>query len=365
MRKSDLVTVILFCGTISAVFLMNIITPDRDFSDTENRALQMFPELSIERLLSGKLATEIEDYVTDQFIFRDNFIEMKSNTEFRIGKEENNNVFLSKSGTLIERFSQPDYESIDRTIEAIKVFKENTQVPVHTMIIPTQVDVHSDVLPDNAPTYPQETMISYVYGQISDTIDIYDVLVEKNKEYIFYNTDHHWTSRGAYYGYATIIEQLGRNVLSLDTFEEKTIATGFNGTIYNKSGIRKAESDSIRIYTENQEVSVDTGQEIVTKMLYDESYINQHDKYALFLGGNDPIVKMEGTGDGSILFIKDSYTNSMAPFFLSQYQEVHLLDLRFMRQPVSEYIEANEIDEVVICYSAGNFAEDKNLQLIK
>ncbi len=365
MKKSDIATVVLFCGTIVSVFALNIITPDREFSDAENRTLQTVPKLSLDNLLSGKLSSQVEDYVTDQFIYRDTFIEMKSNTEFYLGKEENNNVFLTSDNTLIERFDAPDYDSIDRSIEGIKNFKEMVEVPVHTMIIPTQNDVHNDKLPKNAPTYLQETMISYVYGQLEDTINIYDVLKSHRHEYIFYNTDHHWTSRGAYYGYATIMEELGYEVLELNEFDEQVMASNFNGTIYNKSGIKKATSDLIYVYTDNQEIEVNTGSQVVTKMLYDESYIAQTDKYALFLGGNDPIVTIKGDGEGKLLLVKDSYTNSMAPFFLQQFQEVHLIDLRFMRQALSEYVEMYEIDNVIICYSAVNFAEDKNIQLMK
>lgn len=365
MKKSDIATVLLFYGTIATVFVLNIITPDREFSDAENRTLQGIPKITFNNLLSGKLSSEVEDYVTDQFIYRDTFIEMKSNTEFLLGKQENNNVFLTGSNTLIERFTQPDYESLDRSIDGIKAFKESVEVPVYTMIIPTQSEVHEDLLPKNAPTYKQETLINYVYGKLEDTVNVYDILKSHRQEYIFYNTDHHWTSRGAYYGYTALMEVLGRDVLELTAFEEKLAVTNFNGTIYNKSGIKKASSDTIYTYTENQEIQVNTGSEVVRKMLYDESYLGQVDKYALFLGGNDPVVMIEGVGEGSILLVKDSYTNSMAPFLLKQFKEVHLIDLRFMRQAVSEYVIEHEIDEVVICYSTGNFAEDKNIQLIK
>lgn len=365
MKKSDLITVILFSGLIFTVFVANIINPDKSFSEIENRVLESYPTVSVSNLLSGKLSTDFENYVTDQFVFRNEFIELKSNVEFLMGKQENNNVFFTSNDTLIERFDEPDFDLIDRSIRGIKELKEKIEIPVYTTIIPTQIEVLKDTLPVNAPSYMQDRMISYVYGQLNDVIDMSEVLEVNKNKYIFYGTDHHWTSLGAYYGYTAIAERLNKEIISLENYQEKVITTEFNGTIFNKSGIRKAKSDSISIYVENQEITINDGLEDSVAMLYNEEFLDKGDKYAIFLGGNDPIVRIEGKGEGNILFIKDSYTNSMVPFFIEQYENIHLIDLRYMRGDVSEYIMDKGIDEVVICYSAGNFAEDKNIQLIK
>lgn len=365
MRRSDILTTILFVGVISTIFVLNVVTKDKDFSIVENRTLQMFPEMTINRLLSGKVSTDFDNYITDQFVLRDAFVEVKSELEFYLGKDENNSVYLSTNNMLIEGFYEPDYDLIDRSIAGIVNLEKNLEIPIYTMVIPTQSDIYVETLPVHVPIYSQKTVISYIYDQLEENIDIYELLESKKDEYIFYNTDHHWTSLGAYYGYVAIASMLGRDVLDLSEYEVSTMVDNFNGTIYNKSGIRKVNPDTINVYTPNQEIIVDTGAGIISKMLYDESYIDKSDKYSLFLGGNDPVVRIEGEGEGNILFVKDSYTNSMAPFFIKQFKEIHLVDLRFMRAPVSEYVKEFEIDEIIICYSISNFTEDKNLQLIK
>lgn len=367
MKKTDIATVVMFCGTICTVSLLNLITPDRDFSDMENRSLQNYPKLTMDKLLSGKYSTEMDEYVTDQFIYRDTFIGIKSNTEFLLGKQENNNVFLTEKETLIERFNEPDYDTVDKNIKAIKEFIEAVDVPVYTALIPGQAEIYKELLPDNAPTYEASKLINYTYDKLQNekTVDIQSLLEQNKEEYIFYNTDHHWTSQGAYYGYCAIVESIGLEKIPLSKYKQTEIASDFNGTVFSKSGIKKAKSDIIYTYQENQEIQVNEGKGYEIQMLYDESYIDEKDKYSLFLGGNDPMVLIEGNGTDKILLLKDSFTNSMVPFFIEQFQEIHVVDLRFTRESISEYVNAEGIDYVVICYSCANFAEDKNIQLLR
>lgn len=364
MQRSKLVTVVLFTGMITSVFLLNLCTPDQRFSYIENRNLQMFPELSIAPLLTGQLSNEIETYVSDQWIFRDYFIEVKSEMEFLLGKDENNGVMLSSNETLIERFEEPDYTLIDRNIDAINTFSESVKVPVYTTLIPTQSEVHKDLLVKGAPTYSQNTLIAYTYSRLRNTIHVEHDLKSHKNEYIFYNTDHHWTTLGAYYGYKKIIEDMGGVATDLSQYTQTTRAVDFNGTIYNKSGIRRAQSDVIFTYVENQEIMVHDGETLRTELLYQELEAEETDKYTLFLGGNNPLVTISGTGEGKLLIIKDSYTNSMVPFFIPHYEEIHLVDLRFKRDKISDYVSQNHITEVLICYSVSNFVEDRNLQLL-
>lgn len=364
MKKSDLITSSLFIGIISGVFALNFLYPDIPFSTKENRTLQTLPQFSTKKLISGTFSKEIESYVTDQFLLRDKFIELKSNTEFNLGKQENNGVILTSNNTLIEGFAKPDYDLVDKNIGAINQFTQKISVPVYTAIIPTQSEVLKHTLPKNTPSYSQETLINYIYGTLENTVDVLTPLSNQNRKYIFYNTDHHWTSLGAYYGYEAIISKMNFTPVSLDSYNAQIQATNFNGTIYNKSGIRKAQSDTIHSYVENQEIMVNDGTKNLSKMLYNKDYENEEDKYALFLGGNDPQVTIKGEGKENLLIIKDSYTNAMVPFFIAHFKEIHLIDLRYMRDSVSEYLTQNEIHQVLICYSTGNFVEDKNLQLL-
>ena len=101
--------------------------------------------------------------------------------------------------------------------------------------------------------------------------------------------------------------------------------------------------------------------------LYDRSYLSKKDKYSSFLGGNQPlcVIRNEAVGDGSkLLLVRDSYSDALAPFLAQRFSEVHLLDLRYYRAPVSMYAMQYGIDDIVVLYSVQNFISDKNLVLL-
>lgn len=75
--------------------------------------------------------------------------------------------------------------------------------------------------------------------------------------------------------------------------------------------------------------------------LYDRSYLEHKDKYSSFLGGNQPLCVLENPAitDGSkLLLIRDSYSDSLAPFLAQRFSEVHLVDLRYYHTSVADYM---------------------------
>lgn len=367
MKKSDFAMVFIFCGYISSFFVINSLKSDEKFSEQENRSLQQRPEFSFETLLSGEFSEKYEKYVTDQFAFRDNFVEIKSSTENLLGKMENNNVYISTENTLIDKYPDPNYTQIDTNLKNVNNFAQAVDIPVNLVLYPTQNDIYKHKLPKNAPTNSQKEVIDYVYdGFIGNTtINVYDKLMSKNDEYIYYNTDHHWTSLGAFYAYEEIIKTLNQEPVSLDKYEKTTLSDSFNGTIYSSSGIRFVKSDEIDIYAENTTIAITDADGIRYADMYDISKLENKDQYEVYLGGNHSIVTIKGKGDGKLLILKDSYTNCQVPFLIENYAEIHLVDLRFCKMPMSTYIMQNRIDEVLVAYAVTNFTTDTNLVFLK
>ena len=62
--------------------------------------------------------------------------------------------------------------------------------------------------------------------------------------------------------------------------------------------------------------------------------------------------------------MRDSYSDALAPFLAQRFSEVHLLDLRYYRAPVSAYAAENGIDAICVLYSVQNFISDRNLVLL-
>ena len=371
-KTSSKIQIILFCLFISVFFLLFLLLPDRKNSEQENRELAQAPKFSFQALFSEQFTTKFETYTTDQFPFRDSWTTLKARAEFASGKQENKNVYLCAGDTLIERYTIPDREQLDANINAVAGLAEKTEVPVYFCLIPGIAEIRSDLIPKNAPNDSQLETIEYCYersGAIN--IDMYRPLNAHREEYIFYRTDHHWTSLGAYYGSSAILEAMGIEPEPLESFDRRVVSDSFFGTVYSKSGVTWVEPDSMEIFApQAQGVRVfnyTTGEAVETG-LYDESYLERKDKYSMFMGGIAPLIKVssENTQAPSLLIIRDSYTDSMIPFLQESFSEIHIMDLRYYRtqlyeSSVADYIENNGIDQVLVCYSAFNFGTDTNV----
>lgn len=370
-KKALWAEALIFLAFIGAFFILNLVLPDRQFSEQENRYLQMRPEFSFKSLFSGDYTSKFETYTTDQFTFRDEWITLKAASELALGKQENNDVHLCENGTLIEGFKRPENSVLDSNMSALNTLVGNTDAKVYFALIPDKSDLYSSLLPKNVPNDREKEVIDYCYGQSNATnVDIYSALSAHTDEYIFYRTDHHWTSLGAYYGLSALAESMGLPCPALDSYTDRhVVSEEFYGTTWSSSGFSWVDPDTMEIFVNAPEglkvTSYPQGSPVEGK-LYDFSFLEKKDKYSMFMGGNCPMHVIEtGNEDKpSLLILRDSYTDSLIPFLLDDFSEIHVLDLRYYRASLKAYIEQNDFDNVLVCYSVSNFCSDSNIFLL-
>ena len=368
-KKFNLFLSGLFCLFLGGVFLLSTLLPDRAFSPLENRYLQTVPSLSLESLNNGKFMEDAEKYTADHIVGRDFWVALKAWCERLSGKQENNGTYLAGGGALINRLDTPDMEVLYKNMGSLDQLVANVSVPVHFGIIPSAAQIWADRLPEGAPTADELAIIRDLYGRTDAlSVDLASVLAQHAGEDIYYRTDHHWTSLGAYYGYVAVMNALGMDAVSLSDYEKLTVSEDFYGTIFSSSGVRWVAPDVIDIYVPEQGVEVTSyfTDKPEPGQLYVEDFLNEKDKYSYFLGGNQPlcVIKGQNTDAPKILVVRDSYADSLAPFLSESFSEVHLFDLRYNRTSLSAYVEENGIDQVVVLYSISNFATDGNLFLL-
>ncbi len=359
--------IILFAAFLGGFLLLNLLLPDRVFSPMENRNLAQAPALSAARVLSGQFEQDAEAYVADQFAFRDGWMAMKAALEQLAGRKENNGVYLC-GDTLIERLDEPEEERLALNIRAVNRFAEAAGVPVYLAVLPTAQEIWRDKLPAGAPGADEAEIIGRVAGETKASfIDTLSVLRAHAEEPIFYRTDHHWTSLGAYWGAAALLEALGFSPAPLNSFAPETVSADFYGTLYSKSGARGIPPDSIDRYVPEDGVTVtclENGEETPGR-LYDPSKLEGKDKYSFFMGGNQPLAVIRTGHEGpKLLLARDSYADSEVPFLTPYFSEIHMADLRYYRTGLVSYIVENSIDVAVISYSLRNFATDTNLHFL-
>ena len=370
-KKALWAEALIFLAFIGAFFILNLVLPDRQFSEQENRYLQMRPEFSFKSLFSGDYTSKFETYTTDQFTYRDEGKTLKAASELALGKQENNDVHLCENGTLIEGFKRPENSVLDSNMSALNTLVGNTDAKVYFALIPDKSDLYASLLPKNVPNDSEKEVIDYCYGQSNATnVDMYSALSAHKDEYIFYRTDHHWTSLGAYYGLSALAESMGLPCPALDSYTDRhVVSEKFYGTTWSSSGFSWVDPDTMETFVNAPEglkvTSYPQGSPVEGK-LYDFSFLEKKDKYSMFMGGNCPMHVIEtGNEDKpSLLILRDSYTDSLIPFLLDDFSEIHVLDLRYYRASLKAYIEQNDFDNVLVCYSVSNFCSDSNIFLL-
>ena len=372
----------LFCAFIGVFLVANAVSPDRTFSEVENRNLEQLPAVDFgtpEKLFrdgnffNGQFMRDFETYTTDQFIGRDAWVDLKARTERALGKKENNNVYFADNDTLITRFDQPAADRVTENLNYVNKFVENVDIPVVFSLIPTQACIWADRLPEGAPNASQTDLMAQAQGAVTGATraDVYTPLMEHKDEDIFYRTDHHWTSLGAYYGYTGLASALGYTPVPLTDYTPTVRSTEFYGTVFSSSGVRWVKPDTITTYVPDDGITVvshtydNAGNPVEEqRALYVESFLSVKDKYSMFLGGNQSlgVVKNANNPDGpKLLIIRDSYADSLVPFLTAHYSEIHLIDPRYYHLSVKDYVAQNGIDQALVLYSVPNFVTDGNM----
>lgn len=363
--------VIIFLVLIYGLTIASMINPIKGFSESENRVLEGRPKFSWESLFNGTFISKYETFVTDQFVYRDTWIGLKTRTELAMLKKDINGVYIGKDGYLIEKVDNSDLDmdqlsrNEKRLYAFIKKYKEQLgSEHVFAMIVPTAFEVLKDKLPPFASGFDQGEFLDRLDKTLANQfIDLRKTFSEHNKEYLFYKTDHHWTTLGAYYAYVEWANKIGVTPMSQEEFEIKKIADDFLGTIYSKINL-KLSKDDMYLYDSGKNYTVEYNMDGVLKnSLYEMSHLSTKDKYSVYFGGNNPIVKIDSENHNGkkLLIIKDSYAHSFAPFAVDHFETTYMVDLRYFNMPMSRFIEENGITDVLVLYNVNTYVKEKSL----
>lgn len=352
----------LFCLFLGGMLVWSLVLPDRERSEVENRTLSQWPAFSWQSLKDGSFTSAVEEYFADQFPLRDQWTVLKARAEQMIGKSEFNGVYLC-GDRLIAQVKDPEEELDTKNLSYVQRLAENTDVPVYLGLIPSAAEIWKDDLPAGAPSWDQSAFLQQAESLGLPMVDFDSALRTHADEDIFYRTDHHWTSLGAYYGYTALMEAMGMEPVDLADYERTTVTDQFYGTIFSASGVRWVAPDRIDTYIPADGVKVTSYFDGTPSQgsLYVDSYLEVKDKYSYFLGGVQPLCVVEtGLTDAPrLLLIRDSYSDSLTPFLTQSFSQIHLFDPRYNLSSIQGYIQDNGIDAVAVLYSIPNYIADE------
>lgn len=355
---------------IGGVALATMLTPEKTFSETENRVLEGRPNFSLRVLLSGQFSADYERYTSDQVAFRNLWVGMKTDVDRVLGKRESQGVFLGKDGYLMEQYLSPSATQLAERGQAMVALDQATP-DLHKvlMLVPTAAAIFPDKLPAHAPVGDQLADVEQLKTLLPDGIqfaDAYAALYPKRSQSIYYKTDHHWTTKGAYYAYRELAGHLGIVPQEEDFFRIHLATEEFYGSLYSKSGYRHLSPDSIGLYLPREQESIKVSyaeERRVTDSLYAENRLDEKDKYAVFLDGNHALIRIVtgGPPEKKLLVVKDSYANSLIPFLTQHYGEIDVVDLRYFTDSLLDLIRERGFQDMLILYNIKTFFEDPSI----
>lgn len=359
MKKHNFAGILLFCLFLLAM-AGGYLLPKPAFSEMEKRYLADPPRLSWDTIRSGSWSTQAEDYLTDHILGRNFFVGIHAYVELLTGRQHLADIWLEE-GKLLEAPVATDEAAISANMGAINRFAQTVGQSVHLMIVP------SAGWAAGVQGYTDEQTLEKAYAAAGDPV--IPVPVEdlfRNAPELYYNTDHHWTSEGAYLGYTAFAQAAGRAYPGTDAFTV-TRVDGFRGSTYSRSALWLTPSESMELWQSESSLSVTNGETTGTHegIFYPER-LEEADKYTVFLDGNHSIVRIQNPEkQGKLLVIRDSYSNCLGGFLAESYGEVVLADLRYYRQSISSLVSEEGFDDILVCYSCANFLTDTNLMLLR
>ncbi|MBQ8604812.1 MAG: hypothetical protein IJ410_08245 [Oscillospiraceae bacterium] len=355
--------IIYFGILLYAIAIMDLFSPVEERSELENRELATFPKFSFQQLFDNEYTPKIEDFTEDHFIKRDSWISLKSISESLLGKKENNGVVYGEDGYMFTKFVSTDYSQMEKNVDYINKFIErHSDRNVTVILAPTAPGVMSDKVLEGSPVIDTEYILGYAQENITvgHLLDVQDTLKSHSDEYIYYRTDHHWTTLGAWYAYAEYMEHTGRSNYKAMNEYQVTDVENFLGTHYSKAKNYNVQPDVLS-YIES-DAQIDIGGTV--NNIYEKEKLEVRDKYAMFLRGNPGMATIKGSGTGKVMIIKDSYANCFVPFMTENYEQIDVYDMRYITMGLDRLIEAADYDEILFLYNCETFLSDKDLMKI-
>lgn len=365
---------IIFCAFIAVMLILFIVLPKQEYSSSEKRYLAEPPKASAKNIFSGKFESEFEKYINDHTAFRPFWVGLNSYYEYLMGENGKNGYYLCKNGYIVT--DPTEQNKLDTNIEIVKELKEKTNIDTKVLIAPSTGYICDDILPNNHLKYNDDEMFDKIQSELKESdiefIDIRDKFKDeyKNGNQLYYKTDHHWTSYGAYTAYTCLSDSLEYSANKIDAYTIDSI-NNFYGTTYSSSGFWFTSPDKLEVWDKDTKTNVyitDGPKEITNDNCFFRDNLDGDDQYTVFLDGNHPYYRLtneNAQNDEHLLIIKDSFAHSLTPFISDHYKDITMIDMRYYKESVSKLIEKENIDKVLYIYSIDNFATDGDIAFIE
>lgn len=373
IRKDQWICVIAFCLFLGVMSALYLLLPKATYSETEKRELEKAPVLTLDTLASGKFGENVDDYMADHIPGRDFLVGLNAYVDLYTGRQVTKDIYLTEDQRLVEAPAVWDQQQAQKNVTAVNKFAQILDKTVHFMVVPSGGWAVEGTVKGLADPYYDPELIQKLYAMAGEGVSCLDVVptfeAVPDKASLYFKTDHHWTSLGAYTAYAFLMEQLEMSYPAREEFTVKTVED-FKGSTHSRAALWMIPGEPLEMWERSRDLQVTNAKsdQVHAGVFYAER-LAEADKYTVFLDGNHSVVRIdnpENVGKGKLLVIRDSYSNCLGCFLAESYETVVLVDLRYINNEVISQLDTQyDFDHVLVCYSLGNFLTDNNLFKLK
>ena len=374
------------CKTIAAVLfglllfslaLIGVIQKDKSFSETEKRVLAAFPKMTFSAVTDGKWEADIEQYVQDQLPLRNAWVGLYAYFTHFAGQNGTDGVYAGKDHYILQTPTAENERNLSSNLKYLTDFADKVQIPAYLLVVPQTGYIFENKLPWRHAAYTDDAIMKTVIAKTADSITPVDIRAlfsaRAGDTQLYYRTDHHWTSDGAFLAANAFLQAAGKPQLSSEQFVPECVE-GFRGTTYAKLGMWGEPADAMELWhIQNAKLDVevsDLGKADVTRAddVFFREHLEKYDMYPVYLNGNHSFTHVvnDTVQDGVLLLLKDSFGNTIATELAAAFHEIWMVDMRYCRtQTVSEWIADKNVDTVLICYGMDSIVHDTNILFLK
>lgn len=331
--------------------VVGIFLPDQEVSNSERRNLAMFPNVIENGKVNFDFFDEFNEYVVDQFPGRDFFRTVKVISQFSIfGHLENDGVFV-KDGMIYET-SHLNRESLSNFAQKLNRIQDkylDESNSIYYSVIPNKIHYLED---DKYPRVDYDEVVSSLKESLSEDFQFIDIADALNKEF-YYATDIHWRQETLDGVVSKLLQSM--NIEAIPTSYEEHSFSDFAGSLYSKIALPVSKENLIyRTNSLLDSILVYNYEKNRMEPVYQDEYYSHVDSYDVFLGGATPLLVIDNpeleNGKKLIIF-RDSFASSLTPLLISSYDEITLVDLRYIGTDYLEGIVDFKDSDILFLYS--------------
>lgn len=344
-KIKNIIVSVIFLGIITFFMSVNILTKDKVISNSERRKLQQFPKTTYQSLVNKTWGEDFNKYAMDQFVGRDGFRKIKINLE--LGVKHNYNDLFLYNDYIVKQSSGLKNNSVLNISNKIKYINDTylNDKDIYYTIVP---DKNYYVCNGNLKIdYDELVNLMRDNLEFAEYIDIFSGLDLDS----YYKTDTHWREEKL----ESVVSILGNKMgFEIVPYEEESI-TKFRG-VYASQLVTDLEDEIVIM--KNDMIENSTVYNYETKessSVYNLDKVSSLDKYDIYLSGASSLLGVDNNSlleRKKLLVFRDSYGSSLIPLLVPYYQEIMIVDTRYISSKIlDQYIDFDQYDDVLFIYS--------------